>query len=34
MEKGRIAWMGDTVRMHGARARIEAYLGIKANAGV
>src|SRR5262249_48773631 len=33
MDKGRIAWMGDTVRMHGARAHIEAYLGIKANAG-
>jgi branched-chain amino acid transport system ATP-binding protein len=32
MDKGRIAWMGDTVRMHGARAHIEAYLGIKANA--
>ncbi len=32
MEKGRIAWIGETVRMHGERARIEAYLGIKANA--
>jgi branched-chain amino acid transport system ATP-binding protein len=33
MDKGRIVWMGDTVRMHGARAHIEGYLGIKANAG-
>jgi branched-chain amino acid transport system ATP-binding protein len=34
MEKGRIAWMGDTAQMHAARARIEAYLGINANADV
>jgi branched-chain amino acid transport system ATP-binding protein len=34
MDKGRIAWMGDTVQMHGARSHLEGYLGIKANAGV
>ena len=33
MEKGRIAWMGETVQMHAERARIETYLGIKANVG-
>jgi branched-chain amino acid transport system ATP-binding protein len=33
MEKGRIAWMGETARMHTERARIEAYLGIKADSG-
>ena len=34
MEKGRIAWMGDTATMHEVRARIEAYLGIQADAAV
>jgi branched-chain amino acid transport system ATP-binding protein len=30
MEKGRIAWSGDTARVLAERPRIEAYLGIKA----
>ena len=34
MEKGRIAWMGDTATMHGVRGHIEAYLGIQADAAL
>ena len=33
MEKGRIAWMGDTVRFETDRPTIEAYLGIAAKSG-
>ncbi len=33
MEKGRIAWTGDTGRLEADRPRIEAYLGIKAKSG-
>ena len=34
MEKGRIAWKGDTATMHGVRGRIETYLGIQADAAL